>query len=167
MDLGAMAMKHLPKLQHYWSLPTDCLVSYTGHSLGESYPSAEMQSVYSVALAYWVMYQEVPRSVDVASGTLAQLYTLLQLYTVIYTLLYTLLHIHSCTGIQKATKLGGIMRYWWRCPWCNGYRHRIWTRQYEFNSWTRLIAFHIALIPLGKVWIQLFALQLWVNSRAD
>ena len=30
-----------------------------------------------------------------------------------------------------------------------------------------LITFHIALIPLGKVWIQLFSLQLWVNSRAD
>ena len=27
--------------------------------------------------------------------------------------------------------------------------------------------FHIALIPLGKVWIQLFSLQLWINSRAD
>ena len=54
-----------------------------------------------------------------------------------------------------------------RISWCNGYRHRIWTRRYEFYSWTRLIAFHIALIPLGKVWIQLFALQLWVNSRAD
>ena len=32
---------------------------------------------------------------------------------------------------------------------------------------TRLIAFHIALIPLGKVGIQLFSLQLWVNSRTD
>ena len=31
----------------------------------------------------------------------------------------------------------------------------------------RDIAFHIALIPLGKVGIQLFSLQLWVNSRAD
>ena len=29
------------------------------------------------------------------------------------------------------------------------------------------LLFHIALIPLGKVWIQLFFLQLWVNSRAD
>ena len=46
-------------------------------------------------------------------------------------------------------------------PWCNGYRRRKWTRQHEFKSWTRLIAFHIALIPLGKVWIQLFSLQLW------
>ena len=51
--------------------------------------------------------------------------------------------------------------------WCNGYRRRKWTRRHEFKSWTRLIAFHIALIPLGKVWIQLFSLQLWVNSRTD
>ena len=53
----------------------------------------------------------------------------------------------------------------WR--WCNGYRRRKWTRWHEFKSWTRLIAFHIALISLGKVWIQLFSLQLWVNSRTD
>ena len=31
--------------------PSDCLVSYPGHSLGKSYPSAEMQSVYSAAPA--------------------------------------------------------------------------------------------------------------------
>ena len=55
----------------------------------------------------------------------------------------------------------------WMCLWCNGYRRRKWTRQHEFKSKTRLIAFHIALMPLGKVWIQLFSLQLWVNSRAD
>ena len=51
--------------------------------------------------------------------------------------------------------------------WCNGYRRRIWTRRHEFKSWTWLIAFHVALIPMGKVWIQLFSLQLWVNSRTD
>ena len=28
------------------ALPSDCLVSYQGHSLGESYPSTEMQSMY-------------------------------------------------------------------------------------------------------------------------
>ena len=38
-----------------------------------------------------------------------------------------------------------------RCLWCNGYRRRKCTRQHEFKSWTRLIAFHIALILLGKV----------------
>ena len=53
-----------------------------------------------------------------------------------------------------------------RCSWCNGYHHRKWTRRHELNP-GRDIAFHIALIPLGKVWIQLFSLQLWVNSRAD
>ena len=35
--------------------------------------------------------------------------------------------------------------------WCNGYRRRKWTRRHEFKSWTRLIAFHIALILFGKV----------------
>ena len=39
----------------------------------------------------------------------------------------------------------------WNCPWCNGYCRRKWTRRLEFKSWTRMIAFHIALIPLGKV----------------
>ena len=38
-------------------------------------------------------------------------------------------------------------------PWFNGYRRRKWTRQLKFKSWTRLIVFHKALIPLGKVWI--------------
>ena len=33
--------------------PSDFLVSLPGHSLGESYPSAEMKSVYSTALADW------------------------------------------------------------------------------------------------------------------
>ena len=52
-------------------------------------------------------------------------------------------------------------------PWCSCYRRRKWTRRHEFKSWTWLFAFHIALIPFGKVWIQLFSLQLWVNSRID
>ena len=56
-------------------------------------------------------------------------------------------------------KLNDIKMSCWRCPWCNGYRRRKWTRRREFKSWTRLIAFTTALIPLGKVWIQLFSLQ--------
>ena len=27
-----------------------------------------------------------------------------------------------------------------RCPWCNGYRHRNWTRRHEFKSWTDCIS---------------------------
>ena len=53
------------------------------------------------------------------------------------------------------------------CPWCNGYRRRKGTQRHEFKSWKKLIAFHIALIHLGKVWIHLFFLELWVNSRTD
>ena len=33
--------------------PLDCLKSYPGHSLGVSYTSAEMQSVYPTAPANW------------------------------------------------------------------------------------------------------------------
>ena len=32
------------------TLPSDCLVSYPGHSLGESYHSVDVQSVYSTVL---------------------------------------------------------------------------------------------------------------------
>ena len=35
------------------SEPSDCLVSYPGNSWGESYPSAEMQSMYSAAPVDW------------------------------------------------------------------------------------------------------------------
>ena len=55
----------------------------------------------------------------------------------------------------------------WRCLWCNGYRRLKWTWQAEFKPWTRLLEFHILLIFLQKVWIQLFSFQLWVNSRVD
>ena len=70
-----------------------------------------------------------------------------------------------CQDLKK--KWYPIIMNIWRFPWCNGYCHRKWTWWHEFKSWTRLIAFHIELIPLGKIWIKLFSLQLWVNSRAD
>ena len=33
--------------------PSECLLSYSGHSLGESYPSAEKQLVYSTVSVDW------------------------------------------------------------------------------------------------------------------
>ena len=71
----------------------------------------------------------------------------------------------QCTRVHYEISICHSSRY--SIAWCNGYRRRKWTRRHEFKSWTKLIAFHIALIPLGKVWIQLFSLQLWVNSWAD
>ena len=47
------------------------------------------------------------------------------------------------------------------------YYHRKWTQLPLFESWVRLFAFHVALIPLGKLWIQVFSLLLWGNGRAD
>ena len=44
------------------ALPSDCLVSYPGHSLGESYPSAEMQSVYCTAPTDWAKEKERVRA---------------------------------------------------------------------------------------------------------
>ena len=38
--------------------PSDCLISYPGHSLGGCYPSAEVQSVYSTAAADWGSHEE-------------------------------------------------------------------------------------------------------------
>ena len=70
-------------------------------------------------------------------------------------------------GSTCLSQIYGSNRTVRRYQWCNSYRRRKGTRRHEFKSWTRLIAFHIALIPLGKVWIQLFTLQLWVNSRKD
>ena len=48
-----------------------------------------------------------------------------------------------------------------------------WLSSFEMDtanrvqSWKRLFAFYKALILLGKVRIQLFSLQQWVNCRAD
>ena len=59
VDLGAMAIKgvlHIPQSSSITGAsPSDCLVSYPGYLLRESYPSAEMQSVYSTVPADWVI----------------------------------------------------------------------------------------------------------------
>ena len=46
------------------------------------------------------------------------------------------------------------------CSWCNDYRCSKWILRLEFKTWTRLLAFYIALIPLEKVFIQLFSVHL-------
>ena len=37
--------------------PSDCFVSLSGYSSGDSYPSAEKQSVYSTAPADWAIHR--------------------------------------------------------------------------------------------------------------
>ena len=51
VELGAMAIKRYSAFPKVSALV--CLVSYPGYSLGEPYPSVEMQSVYSVTPFDW------------------------------------------------------------------------------------------------------------------
>ena len=37
-----------------------------------------------------------------------------------------------------------------RHSWYSGYRQRKWARRTDFKSWTKPVAFHIALMPLGN-----------------
>ena len=91
-------------------------------------------------------------------------YTRVYIYIYICTHIYTRAHTFKCIRGVLVTIEGNVysdqrsnldkaicISYIGRCPWCNGYRRRKWTRRHEFKSWTRLIAFHIALIPLIKV----------------
>ena len=77
--------------------------------------------------------------------------------------MYLHIHIHYTPLPHTHTIIHNYNQH----TWCSRYCRRKWIRRHEFKSWPRLITFHIALIPLGKVWIQLFSLQLWVNSRTD
>ena len=77
---------------------------------------------------------------------------------------YGLLHIDTAMLVNKQSVFTSGL---WRCSWSNGYCDRKWTQQHKFKFWMRLIAFYVALIPLGKVRIQLSSLQPEINSRAD
>ena len=150
VDRRAMAMKEYstfpkaPRLQPHHQMQF-CVISRT-LVVERSYPFVEMQLVYSTASADWDVMINVTCIDDYNCHVTTSFITVVFIW---------FCHLHLLMVITVI------------CPWSNGYRHRKWTRRHEFKSWTRLIAFHIALIPLGKVWIQLFSLQLWVNSRTD
>ena len=57
VDLGVIEMKgYIPQSSSIaGTSPSDCLVSYPGHSFEGSYPSAEKQLVYSTAPADWAI----------------------------------------------------------------------------------------------------------------
>ena len=54
---GNEGVSHIPQSYSIsGTSPSDCLVSYPGHSFGGgSYPTAEVQSVYSTAPADWAI----------------------------------------------------------------------------------------------------------------
>ena len=72
---GNEGVLHIPQSSNITEVSaSDCLVSYTGHSLGESYPSAKMQFVYSTAPASWAcctliwLSQQCDRKLTKSSG---------------------------------------------------------------------------------------------------
>ena len=52
---GNKGVLHIPQSSITGTSPSDYLVPYPGHTLGEFYPSAEMQSMYSAAPANWAI----------------------------------------------------------------------------------------------------------------
>ena len=61
-DEGVVRIPQSPSITG--TSPSDCLVSYPGHSLGGSYPSAKEQSVYFTAPAYWVTFCNILTTCD-------------------------------------------------------------------------------------------------------
>ena len=86
--------------------PSDCLVSNPGHSLeeGESYPSAEMHTLYSTAPAGWAKNYHVKKcnfcSVNVIQSFYIHLCGLMWVYIYIYshpqTDLFRSIRTHQC-----------------------------------------------------------------------
>ena len=52
---GNEGVLYIPQSSRTGASPSDCLLSYLGHFWGESYPFAEMQTVYSSAPADWAI----------------------------------------------------------------------------------------------------------------
>ena len=77
------------------------------------------------------------------------------------------IYIYMCIYIYVCVYIYIYIYIWRHSWWCNEDCYKRWTQQRKFKSWTRLFEFHIVLVPLGKVSIPLFSLQLWVNSRKD
>ena len=74
--------------------PSDCLVSYPRHSLGESYPSAEKQSVHYTAPADW------------AKTDCDNIYIYIYIYiyvcvcVCVYVCVYSYIHIYVCVCVS-------------------------------------------------------------------
>ena len=60
---GNKGVLHISQSSRTGASSSDCLMSYPGHSVVGSYPTAEIQSVYSTAPATWVAESiKIPQS---------------------------------------------------------------------------------------------------------
>ena len=73
---GNEGVLHIPQnLSITWASRSDCLMLYQGHSLGRSYPYAEMQSVYSTAPTDWATRSLVVGVLPLYRDAIRVLYT--------------------------------------------------------------------------------------------
>ena len=110
---------------------------------------------------YTHIYIYIYKCIHVYIHIYAYIFIHMYTYTHTHTYIYIYIYTHAHTYIYTYTYIY-IYIYIYRYLWRNDYR-----RRHEFKSCTSLYVFQIALIPLGKVEIQLFSFQLLVNSRAD
>ena len=73
----------------------------------------------------------------------------------IYIYIYIHIYIYSVADTENALFISIV-----NCSYFEYCRRRKWTQQPEFKSLRRLFVFYVALIPTGKVCLQLFSLQL-------
>ena len=68
-----------------------------------------------------------------------------------------------CLVLSTVERLGKYIFFY--CSNETSYNTKLFLRGRIY--WIALFEFHIVLIPLGRIRIQLISLQLWVNSKAD
>ena len=92
-----------------------------------------------------------------------QLYLQYILHVFIVKTRYLNKNVSSCTWIKMSPPhILWISRH----SWFNGYHYWKWTWWHDFKSSMRLFVFHILLIALRKVWIQLFSYFLGIYTMA-
>ena len=104
------------------------------------------------SLFYSVIYiaQCIPEYIIFLSGVICYYDNLLSTHTHIYTLTQTHTHTQTHTLTHTHTPTHIFLQWYW---WHNSYHCWKWTKQHKFNSWMRLFAFHLILIPLINEWI--------------
>ena len=93
-----------------------------------------------------------------SSLTVSKWYLIIEIWW-IHVYFLSVVKFHGIKKINHLSDITPILLYF-RCSWCNGSYHRKSTWWHKFKSKMRLFAFHIVLIFLGKVWIQVF----WHNE---
>ena len=91
--------------------PSDCLMSHSGYSLEESYPSAEMQSIYSAApfdrasKERKLIFKVSLCSVKILSHTHTHTHTHIYSHIHMYVHSYIYIYIYVCVYVREFMKI--------------------------------------------------------------